>query len=338
MTEERLKSQEKAGYSEMKDYKLPLSTALTVFSLLIMVQLMPKKPLFLLERAFAGGGWLQIALVTAYAFVVAYNMQDPAKSALWRRRTWLFFSIVFFGQLALGLFVSSFFLLTGKLHLPIPALIIAGPLYRGEGFMMPVLLVTSLLLSGPAWCSHICYFGGFDNLAAMGIHKKTALKGIMPVKQSILFVLITGSIVLRQFNVPMLWAASLALAFGLAGVAVILLYSRKYGRMVHCTVFCPVGTLVQHLKRVSPFRLKISQSCTTCGRCSSHCNYGALATSDLVKRKPGLTCTLCGDCLASCPHNSLQYHLLNVSAVNSRKAWLMITISLHAVTLAVARI
>lgn len=322
----------------MKNYTLPLATALTVFSLLLLVQLMPKKPLFLLERAFAGGGWLQIALVTAYAFVVAYNMQDPAKSALWRRRTWLFFSIVFFGQLALGLFVSSFFLLTGKLHLPIPALIIAGPLYRGEGFMMPVLLVTSLILSGPAWCSHICYFGGFDNLAAMENKKKTALKRIIPAKLSILFVVIAGSIVLRLFNVPLLWAASLALAFGLAGVAVILLYSGRHGKMMHCTVFCPVGTLVHYLKGISPFRLKIAQSCTTCGRCSSHCNYGALATSDLVKRKPGLTCALCGDCLASCPNNSLQYSWLNCSAGASRKAWLLITISLHAVTLAIARI
>jgi ferredoxin-type protein NapH len=322
----------------MKNYRLPLATALTVISLLTLVQLMPKKPLLLLERAFSGGGWLQILLVALYAFVVAYNMQDPAKSALWRRRTWLFFSIVFFGQLALGLFVSSFFLMTGKLHLPIPALIIAGPLYRGEGMMMPVLLLTTVLLSGPAWCSHICYFGGFDNLAATGNSRKTALKGIAPVKQTIVLMVIAGSILLRLFGVSPLWAAALALVFGLAGVVVILLYSRRYGKMVHCSVFCPVGTLVQYLKCISPFRLKIMPSCTTCGRCSAYCSYGALGTSDLVKRRPGITCTLCGDCLASCPNNSLQYRCFNASAASSRTAWLLITISLHAVTLAVARI
>lgn len=322
----------------MKNVRLPLATALTVVCLLTLVQLMPKKPLLLLERTFTGGGWLQILLVASYAFVVAYNMQDPAKSALWRRRTWLFFSIVFFGQLALGLFVSSFFLLTGNLHLPIPALIIAGPLYRGEGMMMPVLLLITVLLSGPAWCSHICYFGGFDNLAATGNPGKTSLKGLIPLKQIIVLVVIVGSVLLRLFGVPLLWAASLALAFGLAGVAVILLYSRRNGKMMHCTVFCPVGTLVHYLKFISPFRLKIMPSCTTCGRCSSHCSYGALSTSDLVKRKPGITCTLCGDCLASCPNNSLQYRYFNVSAANSRTAWLLISISLHAVTLAVARI
>jgi ferredoxin-type protein NapH len=336
--EEPLKRWGKAGCADMKNYRLPLATALTVISLLTLVQLMPKKPLLLLERAFSGGGWLQILLVALYAFVVAYNMQDPAKSALWRRRTWFFFSIVFFGQLALGLFVSSFFLMTGKLHLPIPALIIAGPLYRGEGLMMPVLLLTTVLLSGPAWCSHICYFGGFDNLAATVNNRKTALKGIVPIKQTIVLMVIAGSILLRLFGVPLLWAASLALAFGLAGVVVILLYSRRNGKMMHCTVFCPVGTLVHYLKFISPFRLEIMQSCTTCGRCSSYCSYGALGTSDLVKRRPGRTCTLCGDCLASCPKNSLQYRCFNASAARSRTAWLLITISLHAVTLAVARI
>jgi hypothetical protein len=40
----------------MKNYRLPLATALTVISLLTLVQLMPKNPLLLLERAFTGRG------------------------------------------------------------------------------------------------------------------------------------------------------------------------------------------------------------------------------------------------------------------------------------------
>ena len=72
----------------------------------------------------------------------------------------------FFGQLALGIFADPIFLMTGKLHLPIPAVILAGPLYRFEGLFMPILFISTLLLSGPAWCSQLCYFGAFDAWSA----------------------------------------------------------------------------------------------------------------------------------------------------------------------------
>jgi ferredoxin len=324
-------------YTDITKYRLPLATALAVFSLLAFVEVLPKRPLLLFERAYAGAGWLQIALVSIYAFIVAYNMQNPAKSALWRRRTWFFFSIIFFGQLFLGLLVSSFFLMTGKLHLPIPAMIIAGPLYRGQGIMMPTLLVTTIALSGPAWCSHICYFGGFDNVAATGTLNKP-VGNILAMKHTILLLVIGTSLLFRIFNAPLLWAVSLGLAFGLTGVGIILLYSRKRGKMIHCMLYCPIGTIVHFLKNISPFRLRIEHNCTACCHCSTFCKYGALEKVDILRRKPGLTCTLCGDCLVSCPNNSLQYHFFRLSPDRSRQLWLFITISLHAVTLAVARI
>jgi polyferredoxin len=56
--------------------------------------------------------------------------------------------------------------MTGELHLPIPALILAGPVYRGEGLFMPVLYTVTILLVGPAWCSWLCYIGAWDDFAA----------------------------------------------------------------------------------------------------------------------------------------------------------------------------
>ena len=46
---------------------------------------------------------------------------------------WLIFSIIFFTQLILGVAGVDKLLMTGKLHLPVPALIAAGPLYRAGG-------------------------------------------------------------------------------------------------------------------------------------------------------------------------------------------------------------
>lgn len=96
---------------------LPLATSLFVLFLLIPVQLKVEKPMLILERFLPGGGWIEIVLITFYGAIVAYHMQDPAGVSVWRRYTWLAFSVVFFSQLILGLSGFEKFLMTGKLHL-----------------------------------------------------------------------------------------------------------------------------------------------------------------------------------------------------------------------------
>ncbi|MDD2272470.1 MAG: 4Fe-4S binding protein [Desulfuromonadaceae bacterium] len=322
----------------MKNYKLPIVTTFVVFITLAMIELMVKKPLLLLDRFSPGAGWLQVILVSSYAFVVAYNMHDPAKTALWRRRTWLLFSTVFFGQLLLGLFASPIFLMSGTLHLPIPAMIVAAPLYRGEPSMMTILFLSTIALSGPAWCSHICYFGGIDALVATGKTQKKVIKNKFKIKHAILIVVIAASLLFRLCGVPPIWAGSVAFGFGLAGVAVIYLLSRKQGKMMHCIMYCPIGTIIQYAKRISPFRMRIEQNCSACGRCSNSCKYDALNREDILNHKPGLSCTLCGDCITSCHSSSIKYKFLNLPSAFSRNAWLSVSIALHAITLALARI
>lgn len=114
-------------------------TAFSIAVLLIIVQVVPAKPLLLLERLFPLGGWIQINIAIIYGALLCYKMQDRKERPKWRIRAWLLFSIVFFGQLLLGILVNPVFLMTGKLHLPVPAVILAGPLYRMEGLFMPIL-------------------------------------------------------------------------------------------------------------------------------------------------------------------------------------------------------
>lgn len=124
----------------MKTRRIVISTVLLVGGLLSIVQVMPKNPLLIGERLFPYGGWIQVILAMLYGGWLCYKMQDRQERPKWRKRAWLLFSIVFFGQLALGIFADPIFLMTGKLHLPIPAVILAGPLYRFEGLFMPILL------------------------------------------------------------------------------------------------------------------------------------------------------------------------------------------------------
>ena len=115
-------------------------------ALLAVVHTVVPRPMLLLERFAPGGGWLEIALLMAWAALVAARMDDPRAARRWRPRIWRLFSLAFFGQLALGLVGVERCLMTGALHLPVPALIVAGPAYRGGGWFMLGLFASTLVL------------------------------------------------------------------------------------------------------------------------------------------------------------------------------------------------
>lgn len=323
----------------MNRFKLPAAVFMLVFSALAMVQIkLTNNPLLLLERFFSGWGWLEIALISIYGAFVAYKMQDPVNVPYWRKMTWTIFSVVFFSQLLIGLLGAENFLMTGKLHLPIPAMIVAGPVYRGQVSVMTILFLSTIVLTGPAWCSQLCYFGAFDNLASAGKTKRTPLKYKTAIKSTILFLVIAVTILLRLFQVPLLIATLVAASFGVVGIAVMIFISRKNKRMIHCALYCPVGTLVNVMKPVNPFRMYIDDKCNLCMKCTTLCKYDALNVSDVKNKKPGFGCTYCGDCLSACRDNAIKYRFFRLKPQHARFLYLFLTISIHAIFLALARI
>lgn len=291
----------------------PLAAFLTTATLLVLTQVLARRPVILAERFWAGGGLVEAALLSAYAGLVAHAMSDERRSARWRRRAWVLFSAVFFAQLALGLAGLGEFLMTGVLHLPVPAMIVAGPLYRGGGLFMPVLFVVATLLAGPAWCSHLCYIGAWDLLAARATRRPRPLPS---------------------------WrrAAQVGVLAAVAGVVVMLAWSRRTGQMTHCLAWCPIGVLATTLGRLSPWRMRIAPGCDDCGACTPACRYDALWPEHLCARRPGPSCTLCGDCVRVCKRRFIEYRLFRLSPRASRLAFLVTVVSLHAVFLGVARI
>jgi polyferredoxin len=319
--------------------RLPAGAFLLVLFLLVPVHLKVERPMLLLERFLTGGGWIQMLLIASYGALVVHKMQDPKKVQAWRKYTWFAFSVVFFSQLALGLLGFEKFLMTGKLHLPIPMMIVAGPVYRGHTSVMTILFLSTVVLSGPAWCSHLCYFGAIDSLSSGRKTRPGTIRNKWALKSTVVFLVVAGALIMRWMEVSIITATWVALGFGLTGLGIILLVSRKEGRMVHCTAYCPVGTVVNLTRFVNPFRMYIdNKSCTDCMACTRVCKYDALRPSDVAARKPGLTCTLCGDCLSSCHAGSLKYRFLKLSPTAARNLFLLITVSLHAATMALARI
>ena len=317
---------------------LPLSVFALTFLLLAVVQLKVERPMLLAERFIEGAGWAEIIVISLYGALVAYKMQDPLNVPKWRILTWTIFSVIFFTQLAIGLCGFEKFLMTGKLHLPIPMMIIGGPVYRGELSVMTILFLSTVVLTGPAWCSHLCYLGAFDNIASSGKTSREILKHKGAIKSTILVLVIAMALILRWLNVPLLTSTLIAAAFGITGIGIMILISLKRKKMVHCVMYCPVGTIVNGLKYVNPFRMYIDQSCTLCMHCTKFCKYDALNPADIKNGKPSITCTLCGDCLAGCHHNSIKYKFFSANPERARNIYLLLTISLHAACIALARI
>ena len=326
-------------------YSLSIGVAIIIIFILGMMKIMMDSPMLMFDRFVDGAGWVQILLLAGYGAFLVRKMSDPTQSGVWRQRSWLFFSIVFFSQFLLGLIADPRFLMSGNLHLPAPFMIIAGPVYRGQMTIMPILLISSIILSGPAWCSHYCYFGAWDGLAARRKNKDIKLNRNQRVpirnkwlwKWSFLVLVMVAAITFRLAGLSGWQTLGPALGFAVVGIVVTIFISRKQKKMVHCTSYCPIGTIVNVTRFISPFRMSIASSRTNCMRCIPSCPYDALNTEDIKSGKPGLSCTLCCDCITTCKEDSIRYHFFRLNPTAARNLYLVVTISLHILALGLAR-
>ncbi len=245
--------------------------------LLTCVQLFMAPAGILAERFLHSAGWLEGFWLAIYAGWLSDRLQNPKQIRKLRPRVWLVFSIIFFTQLILGTAGLEKLLMTGKLHLPVPALIAAGPIFRGGGFFMAILFTASVLLVGPAWCSWLCYIGAWDDRFSRAVKRPTRLPQWRNLLRVIILVLVVGvAFALGRMGVSTGTAGWLAAGFGLFGVGLMVFWSRRNGNMAHCTAYCPMGWVATRLGKVSPWRLKISPSCTDCGACTPACRFDAL--------------------------------------------------------------
>lgn len=318
-----------------------LSTAL-----LLVTRAKTPMPVLLLDRYLPAWGLFEVFALSTYAAWLGGRLLDPVRAPATRAALWAFFSLVFFGQLILGLAGLERMLMTGTLHLPVPALIIGGPLYRGSGFFMPILFTVTVVLVGPAWCSHLCYIGAWDD--RMSRLRDRGRKKPRRPRLSAFWTrwgrVITLALVIATALGLRLWGASVSVAvaagavFGLLGVGIMVTLSRRAGGMVHCTAYCPMGLVANLLGRLTPWRMRMDENCTRCGLCTRACRYGALEKRHIARGRPGLSCTLCGDCMTACRHSAMHYRFARLSPRASRTLFVVLVTSLHALFLGVARI
>lgn len=329
--------------SFLKKHIPALTVALLVTALLLTARSMARFDILLFDRFLSGLGFVQIAAAATLSFWLTGKFLDPVTAPKWRRRTWLWLSVVFFGQLLLGLTVSPVFLMTGNLHFPIPMVIEGGFIYRGELSFMPVLFLATILLSGPAWCSQLCYMGGCD------LNRARSAKGFKafskPVRGRWYFRLGSVAMValvawlLRFFGAPGWLVVTLVAVWGVAGWLIVAFVSPRKRQMIHCNLFCPMGAVVSMLKWVNPVRLRFNKNhCTRCMRCSRVCPYAAITPADLDKGRPALNCTMCGDCYSACSHGAVEYRFFGLGSSKARTAYMVVVLGLYVTFLMLARI
>ncbi len=96
-------------------------------------------------------------------------------------------------------------------------MIIGGPIYRAQLSVMTILFLSTVILTGPAWCSQLCYFGAFDNLASGGKTSREILKHKGAIKSTILILVIAMALILRWLQCSCDWLQLLlAVAFGIS--------------------------------------------------------------------------------------------------------------------------
>ena len=322
---------------------LRASVFMAVFLILYYVRKFAPTEMLLLERFFPRTGAVEIFFAACYASFAVDLLADPKKSRKARTRLWLMFACVFFAQFALGLLGVSQMLLTGRLHVPIPAFIVYGAVYRESLNAMPFIVLASTLLLGTAWCSMLCYFGPFDSLASQG----RPMKPLPRLWQGFLrwgraAVLVSGVcavLALRYFGMDTGAAVSIALAYAALSLLLMAGLSRRYGGMLHCTSFCPMGLVVSWLGRLSPWRLRVdSSACDSCGACEKVCRWRAITPESRSRGRALLRCSLCRECLGVCHKGAISLRCACLSPECSAKLFAGVLAILHTVFLACAMV
>lgn len=340
-------------YSQKKRYTKNIEfsnvSSIVFFLIFVILTIMHIKipHILLANRFFPSFGIIQGFFIALWGAYLARKLLDKNVAELWRLRAWRIFSTVFFLQFFLALMGYTIFLMGENFHFPIPGMIIAGALYRESGFFMPILFLSSFMLVGSAWCSHLCYFGVWDSTNKKGLgYEHVPAKKIFSALPYIVFLcMLVFVFICKCYDVPIEVIISLIILLGLIFFPLHFFISRPYGISSYCLYICPLGLIMRFLNKITShffsWHVYFTESCVQCGVCIKSCRYAALSKDGIASKTIASSCTLCRNCMQKCRKNGIALSFCGFKGHDNMNLHTIFTVMitiLHALFLAVAMV
>jgi polyferredoxin len=195
------------------------------------------------------------------------------------------------------------------------------------GLMVVIWLAVSILV-GRAWCSWVCFYGGWED-GCSRLSRKARVKLnpkwkwcsfavlILVVLTSIEFATPTYCIFLCPFkacsefmevSTPLVVIETIVFALLFAGLVLVLPFLTK--KRTQCTMLCPFGAFQSLVDKINPFRIRIDKKdCVNCKKCLNSCPVMSITENSLANGDTGLTCVKCGKCMDICPKKCITLHI-----------------------------
>ncbi|MDD5044481.1 MAG: 4Fe-4S binding protein [Candidatus Omnitrophica bacterium] len=187
-------------------------------------------------------------------------------------------------------------------------------------------LVLTFIL-GQAWCSWVCFYGGFDE-GFSRVLKKPFLKFRLPAKLRDFSIAFALFIIIISFTtaIPIfcVWVCPLKATTGffdsdmlvrhvqltlfiLITAFSLVILPLVIKKRTFCSFLCPFGAFISVFGQINPFRISIdTQKCTQCKACIEKCPVFAINETNLTRGLISNYCNRCGACMDICPAEAIR--------------------------------
>ncbi|MBM41249.1 MAG: hypothetical protein CL483_04910 [Acidobacteria bacterium] len=175
--------------------------------------------------------------------------------------------------------------------------------------------IVTTVLWGRLYCGRVCAFGALTQVMDRVVPARLRVE--IPdwleqratwVKYGLLgatltYFLTTSDITAYRFVEPFWMFTRQGTAAMWTGLA-LLLVATVFVRNLYCRFLCPVGAFLGLISKLTVFRIKRWNECSTCKLCEKTCEWGAIRGPEIVMTE----CVRCDDCerlyadTSRCPH------------------------------------